>query len=207
MGGLCGHQWGAMGHLGPRCLRGGDGDGCSTRLRHPSVCLFSLCSCRGWILVPRSGLVRGSASSSGAGRWLLRSPSQSLNGLPEAGTDRGTGAHVPRSRGHCTAQAWREGLDVAQISWEVAAAGSSAQGGGRRVEGDPGTPLRGPALPAPSSRLRRGLGGAGHPPGAVEGEAEPSGCQQQGQGGQQPPPRVGPPPRCQLHLQGERGVE
>lgn len=60
------------------------------------------------------------------------------------------------------------------------------------------------ALPDPSSQLRGGLAGVGHPAGAVEGEAEPGSRQQQSQGGQQPPPRLSPAPCCQLHLQGRQ---
>lgn len=45
------------------------------------------------------------------------------------------------------------------------------------------------------------LGCPSHPPGAVEGEAEPSSCQQQGRGGQRPLPGLSPPSRCQLHLE------
>lgn len=45
------------------------------------------------------------------------------------------------------------------------------------------------------------LGGPSHPPGAVEGEAEPSSRQQQGHGGQRPLPGLSPPPCCQLHLE------
>lgn len=128
---------------------------------------------------------------------LPRSPSR----LPRART----GACSP-SPGHPRrAQACWEGLDVAQVSWKVAAAAAPLGRGPASREGPqhpPGTVPTAP--PARCSRLRGGLGGVSHSPGTVEGQAEPGGRQQQGQGGQQPSPRVSPTSCCQLHLWGHR---
>lgn len=57
----------------------------------------------------------------------------------------------------------------------------------------------------PRSGLGGGLGGSGHPTGAVEGEAEPGGRQQQGQGGQRPVLGLSALSCRQLHLGGGRG--
>lgn len=117
---------------------------------------------------------------------------------PKSGDRRVDRGVCPLAPGHRAARAWREGLDMTQMSWEDAAAGSSAEVG---ASGQRGTLAPPTALPDPSSQLWGGLGGVGHPADAVEGEAEPGSRQQQSQGGQQPPPRLGPPPCCQLHLE------
>lgn len=126
MGGL---RWLPAGCEGPPrapSAWGEDGDGHSTRLHRPSIYPFRLCSCCGGIVVSRSGSVRGSAGGSGTRRWLLRSPSWLLNRLPKNGDRQGDRGACPQASGHRTAQAWREGLDVAQISWKGSASGSSA---------------------------------------------------------------------------------
>lgn len=45
---------------------------------------------------------------------------------PKNGDGAGDRGACPQAPGHRTAQAWREGLDVAQISWKGSASGSSA---------------------------------------------------------------------------------
>lgn len=128
---------------------------------------------------------------------LLRSPSQ----LPKVGAGGDRLIPIPRASIAC----WKGWM------WR-SSAGKRLQpqlrsGRGWWVQGDPNTPWDCPHdPPAPSSRLRGGLGGVSHSPGAVEGQAESCGRQQQGQGGQQPPPRVSPTSCGQLHLWGHRGA-
>lgn len=94
-----------------------------------------------------------------AGSWCLAGAQEvaspfSIMVAPEsrwgqmgADGDRGT---CPPALGHRTAQVWREGLDVAQISWKGSASGSSAKEGASRQGGPwypPGTVLAAPLLP------------------------------------------------------------
>lgn len=159
----------------------------------PSLCL-SVQPLSRW-LVPMSprGSGRGLAPELEA---AVRSPSR----LPKAGT--GGDIPHPHSRIHRVPRRGGKGW-----MWRRSA-GKWPQlqlrsGGGQRVEGDPSTPpgTVPTAPPAPCSRLRGGLGGVSHSPGAVQRQAESGGRQQQGQGGQQPPPRLSPTSCCQLHLE------
>lgn len=177
----------------PLCFRGG-----WRWMQLPALPSLSLIR---W-LIPMSprGSGRGSSGSSGAGSGF----SVLHPGCPRRGQ-----ARVPHPRGiHRVPRRGRKGWMWRRSAGEWPQP-QLLSGGGQRVDGDPNTiPGTVPtAPPAPCSWLRGGLGGVSHSPGAVEGQAESGGCQQQGQGGQQPPPRLSPTSCCQLHLWGHTGEQ
>lgn len=77
---------------------------------------------------------------------------------PESGDRHGGRGACPPAPGHHTTQAWREGLDVAQISRKGSASGSSAQAGASGWRGTPAPPW-GPSLRPPTSPLLTVRGG------------------------------------------------